>query len=176
MYIWICPVFFLKIHYYYYYYYYYLPCAILICCTVLYMYYFSLQILPRLFSNCIITPVHFFDILCLLVPLYPPSTIWFFFSCTFIPFSRVSVKHEMCIYQLSSSQLYKMAIKNPQKNILWKNNEIIYLSKMQILMYFTYVYRCWNLNLFFWLCHFFYLLPNIDQNKKLLLVTKDGIC
>ena len=43
------------------------------------------------FSVCIITPAYFFDILCLLIPLYTPSAI--ILSCIFIPFSRVSVKH-----------------------------------------------------------------------------------
>ena len=43
------------------------------------------------FSTCIITPAYFFDILRLLIPLCPPSTI--ILSCTFILFSRASVKH-----------------------------------------------------------------------------------
>ena len=70
------------------------------------------------FSTSIITPVYFFDILSLLTPLYPPSTI--ILSSTFIPFSTDSVKHWTCIYQLSSSQLYKMAIKNLQKKCFIK--------------------------------------------------------
>ena len=43
---------------------------------MLYNYYFPLQIPPRtLFSTCIITPVHFFDTLRLLIPLSPSCTI-----------------------------------------------------------------------------------------------------
>ena len=65
---------------------------------------FSLKIPPRLyFSTCIITPVNFFDISHL------------FMSSTFIPYLRVSVTHEMYIYQLTSSQTHKMAIKNSQR-------------------------------------------------------------
>ena len=40
-----------------------------------------------LFSTCIITPVYFFDILRLLIPLYPPNTT--ILSCIFIPFQEL---------------------------------------------------------------------------------------
>ena len=121
---------------------YYLPCAMLISCTVYYtIIIFHCKFPVDFFSTCIITPAYFFDILRLLIPLYPP------------------------------------AIKNPQKKkiILWKNNEIIYLWRMQILMYFTCFYGCWDSGFFFRLCSLFYLLPNVAENKKLLLVTEDGI-
>ena len=55
------------------------------------------------FSTCIITPVNFFDTSHLLM------------SSAFIPYLRISVTHEMHIYQLASSQTHKMAIKNSQK-------------------------------------------------------------
>ena len=74
-------------------------CLSLILCN-----YFSLQIPPRpYFSTCIITPVNFFDTSHLLM------------SSAFIPYLRISVTHELYIYQLASSQTHKMAIKNSQK-------------------------------------------------------------
>ena len=75
-------------------------CLSLILCN----YYFSLQIPPRsLFSACIITPVNFIDTFHLLM------------SSTFVPYLRVSVTHEIYMYQLTSSQTHKMAIKNLQR-------------------------------------------------------------
>ena len=67
-------------------------------------YYFSLQIPPRpLFSACIFTPVNFID------------TFHVLMSSTFIPYLRVSVIHEIYMYQRTSSQTLKMAIKNSQR-------------------------------------------------------------
>ena len=64
-------------------------------CLSLVLYYTSIsfhcKFLLDFFSTCIITPAYFFDILLLLIPLYPPSTI--ILAPTFIPFLRVSVKH-----------------------------------------------------------------------------------
>ena len=62
---------------------------------------FPLQIPQRpLFSGCIITPVNFID------------TFHVLMSSTFISYLRVSVTHEIYMYQLTSSQMHKMAIKN----------------------------------------------------------------
>ena len=73
-------------------------------CDAYLPYYAVLQIPPRsLFSACIITPVKFFDTFHLLV------------SSTFIPYLRVSVTYEIYMYQLTSSQTYKMAIENSQR-------------------------------------------------------------
>ena len=75
-------------------------CLSLILCN----YYFSLQIPPRpLFPACIITPVNFIDTFRLLIP------------STFTPYLRVSVTNEIYMYQLTSSQTYKMAIKSSQR-------------------------------------------------------------
>ena len=75
-------------------------CLSLILCN----YYFSLQIPPRpLFSACIITPVNFID------------TFHVLMSNTLIPYLRVSVTHEVYMYQLTSSQTHKMAMKNSQR-------------------------------------------------------------
>ena len=75
-------------------------CLSLILCN----YYFSLQIPPRpLFPACIITPVNFIDTFHLLM------------SSTFVPYLRVSVTHEIYMYQLTSSQTHKMAIKSSQR-------------------------------------------------------------
>ena len=63
-----------------------------------------LRIPPRpLFSACIFTPVNFFD------------TFHVLMSSTFIPYLRVTVIHEIYMYQRTSSQTHKMAIKNSQR-------------------------------------------------------------
>ena len=79
-------------------------CPVQCLSLILYNYYFLLQIAPRpLFSACIITPVNFFDTFHLLM------------SSTFIPYLRVSVTHEIYMYQLTSSQMHKMAIEYSQR-------------------------------------------------------------
>ena len=66
------------------------------------------------FSICIITPVYFFDILCLLIPL---STLSVQFFCLVLLFhfqELISNNKHVHIQHLTSSQCqwYKMAIKN----------------------------------------------------------------
>ena len=71
---------------------------------------------PRpLFSACIITPVNFID------------TFHVLMSNTLIPYLRFSVTHEVYMYQLTSSQTHKMAMKNSQR---W-----IFLIIMKLFIY-----------------------------------------
>ena len=52
---------------------------------------------------------------CIITPMNSIDTFHVLMSSTFIPYLSVSVTHEIFMYQLTSSQTHKMAIKNSQR-------------------------------------------------------------
>ena len=80
-----------------------LPCAMLISHIRQSLFFIANSPKTSFFSACNITPVNFIDTFLVLM------------SSTFIPYLRVSVTHEVYMYQLTSSQTHKMAMKNSQR-------------------------------------------------------------